>query len=229
MYRVNRLPRLTVIITDEVIAMGPVSSNPAVQTLSDSIIIAEERFLKKAMCDDFYYDFRDKKNRVVTSENKSELEAAVNIGNTGDPIELSVGEIVNAIELVSDEWYKKWWFEFGWKLAAEAVVYTSIPTNWLRHEASGEMMNSPKTLSMESRASQSGELKDVQWKMNKMHQDRIDPMIEASHEWLCKHREHFPLYNCKNCGCDESGGVSVKRKTGWIHGIYDDDKNNCCN
>lgn len=229
MYRVNRLPRLTIITTDEVIAMGPVSGNPDVQKLLDSIIIAEERFLKKTMCDSFYYDLREMKNRSITVSNKSDLEAKVNEGNTGEPIVLEIGEVVNAIEFVENEWYKKWWFEFGWKIAAEAVVYTATPINWLRHEAAGEMMNSPKSISMESKASQSGDLKDVQWKMNKMHQDRIDPLIEASHEWLCKNKSHFTLYNCKSCGCDEASGTSVKRKTGFIHGLYDDDKNDCCN
>lgn len=230
MYRVNPLPRKTVIVTDEVIKMGPVSNNPDVNVLMNAIIVAEERYLKQAMGSRFYYDFRDKKNRLVTEENKDELESKVNEGNTGEAIELEVGDIVNAIEFVGHEFYKQWWFEFGWAIAAEAVVLIATPQNWLRHEASGEMINNPKTISMDSggKGSQSGEIKDVQWKMKKAEQDRIDPLIAASHAWLCENRSYFELYD-KPCDCDGNNGISVKRKTAWVHGVYEDlEGRGCC-
>lgn len=235
MYRVNRLPRHTVIVTDEVIAMGSVSNNPDINILLNAIIVAEERFLKPAMGDAFYYAFRDAKNKTVTSDNVADLTTKINIGNTGEPIILSVGETVNALEFVEDDWQVKWWKEFGWSIAAESVVFISTPQNYMRHEASGEIINNPKTISMgdsSTKGAQSGELKDVQWKLNKIHQDRIDPLIEASHKWLCSNIANFSIYtkDCGNCGFGSASGISVKRKTGFIHGIYDNDRGEgCCN
>lgn len=230
MYRVSRLPRKVVISTDEVIRMGPVAGNPDVDNLQDAIIIAEERFLKRVMCPDFYYAFRDAKNVEVTEVNKSMLEELVNEGNDGEAIVLEVGEIVNAIELVENANWREWWNEFGWKITAEAVVYIATPTNWIKAQASGEMVNNPKTIAMggEGSGASSVELKDVKWKMDKMLMDRLDPLIEASHEWMSARRGDFPLYNCKSFSSDE--GVSYKRKTGFIHGIYDKKRKRCgCN
>lgn len=236
MFRVNPLPRKTIITTDEVIAMGPLGQNPDPTTLLNAIIIAEERFLKPAMCPDFYYAFRDAKNTVVTDVNKDFLEGLVNDGNTGEAIVLSVGDVVNAIEFVDTEKWVEWWNEFGWKIAAEAVVYVATPTNWSRYNASGEMQNNPKTITMggggDGGGSVSVELKDIKWKLDKILMDRIDPMIDASHQWLCENKSDFPLYNCRKSASD--GGNPGNRKTGWIHDVYESRDSyrrdsNCCN
>lgn len=231
-YRVNPLPRKVLITSDEVIKMGPVSNDPGVQKLDDAIIIAEERFMKKLMCKSFYYEFRDAKNKIVTADNKAALEAQVNVGNSGEPIVLEVGEMINAIEFVQDDNWKEWWFEFGWKILAECVVYVASPVNWIRYEAQGMMQNNPKSVAItnDGQGAASAELKDVRWMMDKMLMDRIDPLIEASHEWLCDHKGSFPGYNCKRCHCDDDGnGVSWQRKSPWVHGVYDKKKKgHCC-
>ena len=192
----------------------------------------EERFMKKLMCKSFYYEFRDAKNKIVTADNKAALEAQVNVGNSGEPIVLKVGEMINAIEFVQDDNWKEWWFEFGWKILAECVVYVASPVNWIRYEAQGMMQNNPKSVAItnDGQGAASAELKDVKWMMDKMLMDRIDPLIEASHEWLCDHKGSFPGYNCKRCHCDDDGnGVSWQRKSPWVHGVYDKKKKgHCC-
>lgn len=233
MLRLNPLPRKVLITTDEVIAMCPTDNTVSPDNLLQAIIIAEERFVKKLMCPDFYYAMRDEKNTVVTEVNKSFLETQVNIGNTGEAITLDVGDKINGIELVTNEKYKEWWYEFGWKIAAECVLYVATPTNWVRYSTQGEMMNSPKTITNEGSGAASAELKDIKWKMDKLLMDRIDPLIEAHHEWMCSSRAGIAEYNCKDCGggCGpgrSSDGVSYQRKTGWIHNIYDHGNNGCC-
>lgn len=219
MYIVSNLNRLAIISVDEVIASIPSDMNPSVTHLEKSIVVAEERVLKPAMCFDFYYELRGLKNKIVTDGNKAELQSKFQTGTT-----LSVGEVVNAIELVENEKYREWWNEFGVHIAANAVMYMSTPMNWLRTTSAGEVLNSPKTLVLDAKGSTSGDLKDVQWKMNKLFQDWIDPLIAASDEWLCKNKQYFPNYNCKkcaDCGCGESASGNVTRKSAWIN-LYDD-------
>lgn len=227
MYRLNLLPRNVIISIDEVIRMAPIDGNSDARNIESAIIIAEERFVRKFMGYDFYDDFRNKKNVEVTSINIDFLTSQVNIGNTGETIALEVGQRINAIELVDNEWYRKWWNEFGWKLIAECVTYIATPTNYSKYTSQGQMQNSPKLLGMAGSGSGSSsvDLKDIKWTMDKLLMDRIDPLIESSHEWLCKNRSWFSLYNSKPCPCEsELSGVSFKRKTGWIHNVYDDEQ-----
>lgn len=235
MYRLNPLPRKVLITTDEVIRMSPVAENPSPGNLEQAIIIAEERFVKKLMCKDFYYAFRDKKNVLVDDDNKAELTTKVNEGNTGQAIVLKNDMMINAIELVDDNHFKEWWYEFGWKITAECVLYIATPTNYSRYTSQGQMQNNPQMLGglgNQGSGSASVTLKDIQWTMDKILMDRIDPLIEASHEWLCEadNKQHFEKYNCKPCPCagDKNAGVSYQRKTGYVHGIYDEPTTSCC-
>lgn len=230
MFQINPLKRKVLLTTDEVILHGPVADTVSPRNLLDAIIIAEERFLKQIMCKDFYYAFRDQKNQIVTSSNKDFLETHINEGNTGELLTLDLGDMVNSIDFVSNTAWVEWWYEFGWKIGAEAVVYTATPTNWSMYTSAGEMQNNPKSISNEGGGAVSVELKDVKWKMDKMLMDRLDPLIEASHEWLCDHRNEIGLYNCKKCACDtDNNGVSYQRKSPWIHGIYKTVTKGCCN
>lgn len=231
MYRLNPFTRNVLITSDEVIANGPVGEDAVSPgNLNDAIVIAEERFIKKAICKAMYYDFRDKKNVLVTISNKSYLEGLVNEGNVGELIELQVGQIINAIEIVDNQWYVKLWHEFLWKITAECVVYIATPTNWSQYKTSGEMQNNPKSITNEGSGAASIDLKDVKWKMDKILMDRINPLMEVMHEWICDNKANFPLYTTP-CPCDNSNtnGVSVSGKTGWIHNIYNDgNRGDCC-
>jgi len=235
MYRLNLLPRKVLITTDEVIRMGPVEETVSPGNLEQAIIIAEERFVKKLMCKDFYNAFRDAKNVIVNSINKPFLETQINADNTGQSVVLSIGQMINAIEFVDNQWFKNWWFEYGWKIVAECVVYIATPTNYIKYTSQGQMQNNPQMLGglgSQGAGSASVQLKDIKWTMDKLLMDRIDPLIEASHEWLCDNKINFPEYNCKECACanGKNDGVSYLRKTGYVHDIYDNDLGtNCCN
>lgn len=221
MYRVNQLPRKVLITTDEVIAQGPTDTNADPRVLLQAIQIAEDRFVKPAICKDLYNDFRAKKNVVVNSINKANLESAFT-----DTVTLEIGEIVNAIELVDNPWYVELWNEHLWKLTAECVVYIASPTNYSKFTSSGEINNNPQVAAMqtEGTGSASVTLKTMQWKMDKILMDRIDPIKAVMHEWICDNIGHFPLY-CRQCNCS-SNGISSGRKSGWVH-AYDNSKQSC--
>ena len=222
MYRVVNLPRKVLITTDEVVSQGPTDNSVDVRVLLSAIQIAEERFIKPLLGKELYYDFRTKKNTVVDSTNNADLTTAINSAND-TTITLKNGEIVNAIEMVDNDWYTQLWNEYLWKLCAECVVYVASPTNYSRFTASGEMINNPKTVTFQGdgRGAASIDRSDMQWKLDKLLMDRIQPLIAAMEEWLCDYKENFPLYKKCKCDNDENTGISLKGKTGWIHGIYE--------
>lgn len=230
MYRINQLPRKVLIVPDEVIAWGPTENSVDPRNLMLAIQIAEDRFIKSAICKDLYNDFRDKKNVVVTDINKDYLETFFPDGTT-----LDEGSFVNAIEFCS-EWYQALWHEHLVKLIAECVVYIASPTNWSRYTSQGEMNNNPKSIAGEGQGSASVDLRDMKFKLDKMLMDRIDPLIASIQEYLYDNAGYFPFYNCRDlsslCG-DRAGnryghnGISTARKTAWVH-VYDRRRNNNC-
>lgn len=220
MFRINQLPRNVLITPDEVIAMTAVDQNPGVNVILQSIQTAEERFIRPAICRDLYDYFRNEKNLEVTDVNQAVLEGPDYFNSP-----LEVGQIANAIEFVEDEWLVSLWKEHLWKVTAEAVIYIATIPNWSRFSASGEMINNPKTITEGSGAA-SADLAEVKFKLTKLQQDIIDPLIAGMKEWIVKNKGRFPLFNCYRelCGSDHddnrSAGVSVARKTPWIH-VYD--------
>lgn len=223
MYKVLPGYKKTLICTDEVVAQSAVDQNVDVRHIEAAIQIAEERFISHAICIDFYNDFRTKKNQEVTLVNKAYLEGLVGTA-------LVVGQLVNSIDFISDLYYRDFWFEHLWKWLAEAVVYIASPTNYSRFTSQGEMENNPNNAAFEGRDSASVPLQNMKWKMDKMMQDRIDPLRASAEEYLYENIGQFPLVNCKawNYTTAIPTGVSVLRKTGWIHGIYDDPKGGRC-
>ena len=109
----------------------------------------------------------------------------------------------------------------------------SVVPSWLKHTSSGQQLNNPKVIGGNMSGSASGEMKEVQFKLDNYIQDRIDPIIERMKLWICQNKEHFPLF-CKDCGeiCgyDENGnapdGVSHIRKTNFITNMYEDYESN---
>lgn len=224
MYRINQLPRKVLITPDEVIAWGPTEHSVDPRNILMAIQIAEDRFVRPVVCKDLYNDFREQKNVEVTDINKEYLESLFPSGTT-----LTVGSLVNALELVSDPWYKKLWNEQLWKLVAECVIYIATPTNFSRYTAAGEEVSNPKSIGMDGSGSATVDLKELKWKMDKLLMDRIDPLIATTQEYLCDNIAGFSKYNCRKCKCDDNGGISYQRKSAWIHNIYSDVKGDCCN
>jgi hypothetical protein len=234
MYRFNNLKRDLLITHDEVLFHAATDQKIDERTINQNIIVAEERWIANALGDQFYDDFITKKNVKVTAENKAELLQKINESLALDDIEpteesaLKIGMIINAIELVENEWYQKLWNRFLWKLTAECVDMMAIIPSWLRTTDVGQQLNNPAVIGGNNGASASGSRNDVQMKVTSAIQDRIDPLIERMRLWICQNKEHFPLYTkeCADCGCNDgdqnADGVSYLRKTNFITNLYDD-------
>lgn len=217
MYRINNLSRNVLITTDEVVAQVAMDENPAITVLEQSIIVAEERFIKPAICRDLYEAIRTAKNITVTDANKAALSSQSSIN-------LNSGQILNAIELVTDPNIIILWNEYLWKLTAECVVYIATIPNWSRFSASGQMVNNPKTIT-DGTGAASVDLLELKYKITKTQQDVIDPLIASMKEFLAINFGKYPLFNCHRDLCEvyspeRNAGVSVARKTSWIH-VYD--------
>lgn len=230
MYRFNPLYRNVLITTDEVIFHSPSKQTLDPRTIQNSIIIAEERFIRPALCDDFYYDLIGLKNKEVTAENKTELETQINgtLPPGTEAVTLAVGNIINAMEFLSAD-YLTLWKQHLWKLTAECVMLLAVPEAFVQFGSEGVIHTSPVASPLNTTGVSTPELKSVRWAMDKKLMDRIDPLLEAMHAWICSRKKadatKYTLY-CKHCDCDHNG-TSYKRKTDLIMGLYDDEPENC--
>ncbi|MFV0140989.1 hypothetical protein [Empedobacter falsenii] len=233
MYRINYLQREVLITPDEIIFHIATASDVDVRLISNSIINAEERFIRPALGDDFYEEFIDSKNITVTSANQAELLSKINENLIKEEIEeisakdLPIGSIVNSIDFIQDEHLKKLWFRHLWKLTAECVdAMTTIPS-WLKHNASGQQQQNPKTIGGNNENAASGGIKDVQYKIDSAINTRIEPLLSSMNKWLCKNKANYPLFEA-DCGDCKGGQHSVSTsesglaKSNIVTGIYDE-------
>lgn len=226
MYRINRLSRPVLITIDEVIAKAVVDENPDVRYLMNSIEVAEERFIASALGNAFYEDFIAAKNVTVTNVNQAALVASINASLTAagenmiTSASLPVGFLVNAIELCPTE-YQALWNRFLWKIVAEAVDIMAIIPSWTRTTASGQQQNNPKSITSDGTGTATADRKDVQYKVDSMVQQRLNPLIDRMKKWICDQPEGtYPLFDC-GCSTDKSG-INTQLKGGIIFGIYDE-------
>jgi hypothetical protein len=206
--------------------------------VEQSIIIAEERFLRPALGFNFYEALITEKNLEITTGNKVAQQALLDESmptppeNVTNPV-LVEGDIVNAWEYLSAD-NKELWKQVLWKFTAEAVMLLALPEGFVQFTSAGAVHNQPTSGPMQSTGVVTPDLRSVKWAMDKKLMDRIDPLQQAVHVWLCKKKDAdsslYPLYK-KDCACDESG-VAYKRKSDIILGLYDDidneTTNNCC-
>lgn len=215
-YRLNTLNRNVLIMTDEVIRHAPTKHTLDPRMLENSIIIAEERFIVPALGYDYYQALIAEKNKAVTDVNKAALETAV--GTT-----LEVGQIVNAAEFLSED-NKAIWNYILWKFLAECILIIAYPEGFIQFTSSGVVHENPIAGPMGGTGVSTPDLRSMKWAMDKKMQDRIDPLHEAMHLWLCKQKTadktKYALYT-KHCDCN-ADGVPYKRKTDVILGLYDD-------
>lgn len=227
MHRINYTGRPVLITPDEVLFHAATDEGVDARQILQNIIVAEERWIAPALGDELYYDIANKKNRKVTADNQAALLAEINasrIAEEKEPIAASnipVGSWVNAIEFVDNEAYVSLWDMFLWKLTAEAVDLATIIPSWLRHTSQGQQKNNPEVIGGNGSGSASGDRRDVQFKIDKFVQDRIDPLLERMHLWMCKRKADYPLYT-KACESDNPDGVSYKRKTDWVFNDEED-------
>lgn len=233
MYRLNLLSKKVLITTDEVVAQSHSQNDMEVRKILPSIIPAEERFVRPAIGFAFYQQLIDEKNKTVTEENKSDLETAINSSLPAGavPVTLKVGSIVNSAEFLTDA-NKALWYEYLWKLAAESVSLLTLAEGYVQQGAVGTFMAQPPAGPINNTSIVSPDLKSLQYVTGTKQKDRIDPLVESMHLWICYKKSvnkgSYPLY-VRTCPCDElPDGISTKRKTQFLTDIYDDETNGCC-
>lgn len=226
MYRLNKTLRNVLITPDEVIFHSPSTGEEGERQILQNIIPAEERWIANALGFDFYDHICELKNKIVTEDNKADLlekiksDYAQDNKNFTDGL-LRVGMIVNSIEFVNDEWIVKLWRQYLWKITAECVDLMNIVPSWLQTSKSGQQLTNPNNLSASGSAS--GNMKEIAFKMDNAMLERIDPLLERMHQWICKNKSHFPKYTkaCEDCGCHEKTNKSVTPNVGFAFGHYD--------
>jgi hypothetical protein len=224
MYRLNPLKRNVLITADEVIFHAPTKQTLDPRTIEQHIIIAEERFIRPALCYDFYQALIAAKNTLVTSSNLSTLETEINDSLTDDQqvVALEEGQVINALEFLSAD-NQRLWTEHLWKLTAECVMLIAYPETYLQFGTEGVHMTNPIASPMGNSGPTSPDLRTMKWSIDKKLMDRIDPLLESMHQWLCKQQDadatKYTDYK-KECDCN-ANGIAYKRKTDFILGLYD--------
>ncbi|MFA6060035.1 MAG: hypothetical protein WC756_17665 [Taibaiella sp.] len=230
MYQRNLIDRNVLITPQEVIKKTPGSQTLDVAKYMNAIEIAEERFVRPALGSEFYDYLIDAKNVVVTSGNIVVLQAVINgaygVAETTPDSLLKVGDVVNAYEFLLEA-DQKLWKTYLWKIVAECVHFVAIPENYAQFTSQGINKNNPIASIIENSSNESVgiSLSDAKWLMDKWLEDRINPMINAMHVWLCKYKDNYPRYD-RECVCDNDGDIIGNNVGGWITDLYDDDNEN---
>lgn len=224
MYRINPLKRNVLITVDEVIFHAPTKQTIDPRTIEQHIIVAEERFIRPALGYDFYQALTLAKNKLVTDANKATLETEINDSLEEDQpqVELTSGQVVNSYNYLTTE-NQTLWLEYLWKLTAECVMLLALPESLVQFGTEGVLLSAPAASPMGGGVT-SPDLRMAKWAMDKKLMDRIDPLIESMHQWLCKQQDadsaKYTAYE-KDCDCNKDG-IAYKRKTDIILGLYDD-------
>lgn len=225
MYRINPLNRNVLITVDEVIFHAPTKHQLDHRLIDQSIIVAEERIIRETLGTDLYYYLIDNKNQEVTNVNKADLEAKVNtsLPEGSDVVTLAIGDIINSFSFLTTE-YQALWKQHLWKLTAECVMLSAYPEGWSQFGDAGVVHLNPVAGGLTTTSLVTPELASVKWAMDKKMMDRIDPLRESMHMWLCSKRKvditSYTEY-VKPCDCNVDG-IAYKRKTDIILGAYDD-------
>jgi hypothetical protein len=223
MYNVNLLKQNVLITPAEVIHHAPVDHTFDPRIIMNSIIIAEERFIRPALGNGLYDLMASEKNVLVDSTNIADLQTHF------DDVTLQEGDLVNAYEFLTVENLKLWKGGNLWKLCAEAVIMLVIPDQYIHTTTSGVVHKAPPASVMSAAQVVAPDLAGVKWLMDKKTMDRIDPLTEAVKNFICRYPTDYPLYTwcpCKDdCASDQGTGGG---KSGWVTGIYDEQDKRCC-
>lgn len=218
MYKVNNLKRPVLISTDEVVFHAPTKHTLDPRTVEQSIIIAEERFAVQVLGYELYLTLCSEKNRTVDTLNISDLTSKTSAM-------LEIGDLVNASEFLSVK-NKALWDHILWKFMAECVMLTAAPEGFVQFGSEGVFHQQATSSPMGGGGVVTPELRSMKWAMDKKMFDRIDPLKTAVHNFICRHKSDYPLYD-KPCDCDASGNP-YKRRTDVAVGVYDDDEPSKC-
>lgn len=218
MYNINPLMRPVLITGPEVVFHAPTKHTLDIRTIEQSIIVAEERFIRPALGDAFYEALIQQKNNEVTDVNQNQIQEYFPNDS------LYHGLYINSFTLLNTA-NKALWKMHLWKLAAECVLMLATPEGFVQFSSEGVVHSNPTAGPLTSGNVITPSLSAVKWSMDKKLMDRIDPLMEAMHNWICQRKTNYPLYQ-KPCDCD-SKGVAQQRRTDLILGIYDEEEGGC--
>jgi len=227
MYNKNALMRNVLITPAEVIFHAPTKHTIDPRMIGSSIIVAEERFIVPELGYDLYEALVTAKNQEVTALNLADMNTKV------APDTVVVGDLVNALEYLSDP-YKKFWKNHLWKIVAECVLVAAFPEGFVQFGSEGAFHNSPPAGLMVTSGFVTPLASSMKWAIDKKVKDRIDPLLQSMHNYLCKNQADFALYGklsqCPQCQGDTTNQLKY---TGLALGIYDEidgeDNTSCCN
>ena len=222
MIGVNPLRTKVLITSDEVIFHAPTDQTIDPRIILNNIIIAERRFIKPLLGSSVYNLLIDNKNLIVTPSNKAALQTVVNANRPTDrkEIVLNTGDYVNSDTYLNEQ-QQELWFNYLHKIVAECVWFVALPVNRARFTASGVVKNHPDTIT-ENKESVTVDLKDLKHLLDKGLQERITPLIDDLHEYMCS--VSYPGYT-RDCGCNKKPS---RKMSGVLFGLYDDEPRKCC-
>lgn len=222
---VNELHRPTIITAQEVIAVAGITDGIDLKRISNSIIVAEERFLRQTLGFAFYEALLAEKNTLVTDINKSALQTAMN-SEWSTNLTLSNGQVINSADFLSVN-NKALWNMQLYSLAAECVMFVAFPENYTDFTSSGIVHNAPKFDAVGNSKTNTPELATIKWQMDKMITGRIGPLQDSLHQYICMNKDKYPLYT-KKCECadDVKGFVGSSNVLTDVYGD-DDSKIDC--
>ncbi len=218
----NPLRTKVLITVDEVLFHAPIDQVGDVRTILQNIIIAERRFIKPILGAGIYKTLIDTKNKLVTEANLAASNTEVNEGRSArrEAIVLVPGDYINSDTYLSTT-EQELWNDYLHKLVAEAVWFTALVVNRSRFTAQGIIQNFPDNIGSTA-STATIQLRDLKHLMDRGLLDRIEPLIDDMHSFMCVTR--YPGYT-RDCGCD---GTGTARKSDIILGMYDEEESCGC-
>lgn len=216
MYNLNTLQRNVLITPKEVIFHAQTKHALDENMIEKSIIVAEERFIREELGYELYEAMINAKNVEVISGNL----AALNTSFGDDSIDLKIGDIVNAYELMSAS-YQSLWKQHLWKIVSECVMVAAYPEGFVQYGSEGTFHNSPPAGLMVTSGFVTPLLSSMKWAIDKKIRDRIGPLLNSMHKYLCKNKINYSLYNNGDCLDCEDAKDKLK-DAGFALDIYSD-------
>lgn len=222
-YNKNNLMRNVLITANEVMFHAPTKHTLDQRMIEQSIIIAEERWIRPELGSALYDAMVNTKNVEVTLVNQAALQVLIG----AEPV-LAVGDIVNSYKTMSSA-YQALWKQYLWKLIAECVIASAYPEAFVQFTSEGINHTSPPAGLMVTSGSVVPLISSSKWVLDKKVQDRIGPMISAMHSYICRYKTDYTLYIGTCPDCEDENPKS--KWSGLALGLYDDIDNpssNCC-
>lgn len=226
MIGLNPLRTKVLITTDEVQFHAPTDHQMDPRVTLQSIIIAERRFIKPMIGAVVYDALIAAKNVIVTSGTLLAQQTEINTGRGAgrEVIVLEIGDYVNSDTYLTTT-QQALWNNYLHKITAECVYFTALPVVRSRMTSKGVIKNFPESIAS-TQESVTVDLKDLKHLMDRSLQDRISPLIEDMHQYMCT--TGYVGYD-KDCGCDSNGiPQSRVKKSDIILGMYDDEEECGC-